>query len=115
MPDVVVRQGLGSAFAPDFPVPDVFVRDLRATGLRGFLSTTRAIDSYLDDRSLPERMAGLECPIKVVFGLRDQRVDPSSVDDYRYLRNVDVTTLEGSGHTPPWEQPDAVAAAILNR
>ncbi|MUL62978.1 alpha/beta hydrolase [Mycobacterium sp. CBMA 234] len=113
MPESVVRKGLSSAFAPGFEVPDVFIRDLRATGLQAFLRSTHAIDAYLAERTLPDRLAALACPAHVVFGLRDQRVASSAVDDYQRIPHMLVTTLPASGHTPPWEQPAAVTAAIL--
>lgn len=113
MPDMAIRRGLSTAFAPGYAVPDLFVQDLRATGLRAFLRSTRAIDTYLGERPLVDRLNALFCPIHVMFGLCDQRVDPTSVDEYRRIPHVQVTTLASSGHTPPWEQPDAVTAAIL--
>ncbi|WP_078312228.1 MULTISPECIES: alpha/beta hydrolase [unclassified Mycobacterium] len=113
MPESFVRKGLSTAFAPGFAVPDVFVYDLRATGLDRFLRSTRAIDAYLEQRPLPERLTALACPTHVVFGLRDQRVNPGAVDDYRFVPHLEVTTLPNCGHTPSWEQPEAVTTAIL--
>ena len=113
LPDMAIRKGLSTAFAPGFGVPDLFIQDLRTTGLPALLRSTRAIDAYLGERPLVDRLNALDCPIRVVFGLRDQRVNPSAVDEYRRIPHVQVTTLASSGHTPPWEQPDAVTAAIL--
>ena len=104
---------LASAFAPGATVPDMFVRDLRNTGLRAFLRSTRAIDAYLSTQPLPARLATLACPTHVLFGLQDQRVDPGSIDDYRDVPRLTVTALPDAGHSPIWEQPAAAAAAIL--
>jgi pimeloyl-ACP methyl ester carboxylesterase len=113
MPRPVAAKGVASAFAPGTTVPEVFVRDLRNTGLHAFLRSTRAIDTYLNTQTLPARLSALACPTRVVFGMQDQRVDPASVDDYRHAPAVTVTTLPDSGHSPNWEQPAATASAIL--
>jgi pimeloyl-ACP methyl ester carboxylesterase len=113
MPRAVAAKGLAGAFAPGTTVPEVFVDDLRNTGLPAFLRSSRAIDTYLDTQTLPARLAALACPIHVVFGMQDQRVDPASVDDYRRVPAVTVTTLPDAGHSPNWEQPAAAASAIL--
>lgn len=113
MPDSFVAKGLASAFAPGFAVPEIFVRDLRATGLTTFLHSTDAIDTYLHHQALPGRLTTLACPTHILFGLRDQRVDPTSADAFRAVPHAIVTTLPDAGHTPPWEVPSAVATAIL--
>jgi pimeloyl-ACP methyl ester carboxylesterase len=113
MPRAVAAKGLASAFAPGTTVPEVFVDDLRNTGLHAFLRSRRAIDTYLNTQTLPARLAALACPIHVVFGMQDQRVDPASVEDYRHVPAVTVTTLPDAGHSPNWEQPAATASAIL--
>jgi pimeloyl-ACP methyl ester carboxylesterase len=113
MPRAVAAKGLAGAFAPGTTVPEVFVDDLRNTGLHAFLRSTRAIDTYLSTQPLPARLATLACPTHVVFGMQDQRVDPGSVDDYRHVPGLTVTTLPDAGHSPNWEQPAATASAIL--
>ncbi|MFD4352657.1 alpha/beta fold hydrolase [Nocardia sp. NPDC058518] len=112
-PRARVIAGLATAFAPGTPVPEAFVSDLRATGRSAFLRSTRAIDDYLRLRPLDARLARLAQPTSVLFGLRDQRVDPESIRHFRGLANVAVTTLPEAGHTPPWEAPTAVAADIV--
>lgn len=107
-----LRAGLRSAFAPGYDVPEPLVEDLRATSRRAFVGSSVAIDRYLQDRSLAARLADLEVGVHVVFGLKDQRVDPVSLSVYDGLADVCVTTIRNVGHTPPWEAPEAVAAAI---
>ncbi|MGV0050644.1 alpha/beta fold hydrolase [Mycobacterium colombiense] len=113
MPDSFAAKGLASAFAPGFAVPEIFVQDLRATGLKTFLRSTDAIDTYLRHQALPGRLTTLACPTHALFGLRDQRVDPTSADAFRAVPHATVTTLPDAGHTPPWEAPSAVATAVL--
>src|SRR5258708_6390597 len=76
MPRAVAAKGLAGAFAPGTTVPEVFVDDLRNTGLPAFLRSSRAIDTYLNTQTLPARLAALACPTQLLFGLQDQRVDP---------------------------------------
>ena len=110
-----LRAGLESAFASGFDVPTVFVEDLKATPWSAFVRSTKAIDAYLSERPLAERVGALPVPATVVFGEEDRRVDPASLAGYDGLREVSVVRLPGVGHTPIWEQPEAVAEAIRRR
>ncbi|MGF6885277.1 pimeloyl-ACP methyl ester carboxylesterase [Nocardia sp. GAS34] len=67
------RAAQRSAFAPGTPVPDQFVADLRTRGRRNFAAGTRAIDTYLAVRTLPDRLARLTRPIALAFGELDAR------------------------------------------
>ena len=111
MPSSLAAQGLSTAFAPGHDVPAVFVRDLRATGHGPFLAASRAIDEYLSERPLLERLTSLDQAVDVVLGRQDGRVDLGPYDDDERLR---VTSIEAAGHTPPWEAPAAVAAVITD-
>ncbi|MCW2867834.1 MAG: putative hydrolase, alpha/beta hydrolase family [Marmoricola sp.] len=111
MPRSAAARGLGTAFAPGHGVPEVFVDDLRATGRGPFVAASRAIDRYLGERPLPERLAALGVPVHVVLGSRDQRLDLGAYAAEPSLRR---TTLPAAGHTPPWEAPDEVAALITS-
>ncbi|MFE9790017.1 alpha/beta fold hydrolase [Nocardia salmonicida] len=108
----MASRGMASAFAPGFPTPAQFVRDLRATRLETFLSATRAIDTYLATRPLWDRLADLNCPIDVVAGQLDQRIDPASYLESAAMPNVRLTVLPRAGHTPIWEDPEAVTTVI---
>lgn len=107
-----LRAGLRSAVAPGSEVPAPFVEDLRDTSHSAFAGATKSMNRFLSERPLAERLTSLQIPIDVVFGLRDQRVDPSSLAVYDAVAGVRVTTLEGVGHSPPWEAPEAVSQAI---
>ena len=111
MPRTAAARGLETAFAPGHGVPEVFVDDLRATGRGPFVAASRAIDRYLDERPLPQRLAALGVPVHVVLGARDQRLDLGAYAAEPSLRR---TTLPDAGHTPPWEAPDEVAALITS-
>jgi pimeloyl-ACP methyl ester carboxylesterase len=107
-----VRDGLASAFADSFAVPDAFVADMRATRWDSFVGATTALDEYLAERGLGERVGALSAPVTVVFGEQDRRVDPASLSVYDGLGNVTVVRIPDAGHTPIWETPERVAAAI---
>lgn len=112
LPDALLAIGLRSAFAPGHPVPRLFVRDLRATGRTAFLGSTRAIDTYLAARPLPDRLETIGLRALVLFGTLDQRVDPDAATLYRKRVDTTVLPLPCAGHTPPWELPQLTAQLV---
>jgi len=106
------RRGLRSAFAPGFPVPDAFAEDMCRTSHEVFVRASAAVDAYLQRRPLFERLGALTQQVLVVFGERDGRVDPRTLDGYGPLSNVTVTTIPEAGHTPIWEAPERAAELI---
>ncbi|MEV0685641.1 alpha/beta hydrolase [Nocardia sp. NPDC050378] len=105
------RAAQQNAFAPHVPVPDQFVADARARGRADFVRSSRAIDTYLGTRSLPERLGGLPMPVDLVFGELDARV-ARPIGHFDGLPRARVTELPNVGHTPPWEAPEVVADLI---
>jgi pimeloyl-ACP methyl ester carboxylesterase len=110
--DDKLRTMMRTAFAPGHEVPHVFVEDLRRTTLAAFTGASAEIDAYLKRRPLPERVGALTQQALVVFGERDGRVDPSSLDGYGPVANATVVTIPEAGHTPVWEAPDRTAELI---
>lgn len=104
-----VRAGLQTAFAPGFTVPDPFVADMRATSWDAFVGATTALDDYLAERDLGARVGALPVPVTVVFGEQDVRVDAESLSVFK---DAEVVRIPEAGHTPIWETPEQVAAAI---
>lgn len=104
------REGLRTAFGPGHDVPDVFVADARRLSWTTFVRATRAVDEYVAERPLAERLAALGVPATVVFGEEDHRVDPGSLASFP--PEVEVVRVPGAGHTPVWEAPGVVGAAI---
>ena len=100
------RRALSTAFAPDTPIPDQFVADLRATGRRRFVAASRAIDAYLAKAPLAARLSKTGVPAELIFGQHDARVAPPTSNTLTH------TLLAGVGHTPPWEAADRVADLI---
>jgi pimeloyl-ACP methyl ester carboxylesterase len=103
------RRALATAFAPGTPIPDQFVADLRATGRRSLVSASRAIDTYLAQAPLADRLAASGVPFELIFGERDQRVAPPPPNLFSPHH---TTLMRGVGHTPPWEAPSRIAELI---
>jgi pimeloyl-ACP methyl ester carboxylesterase len=108
-----IRTMLRSAFAPGHDVDDVFVEDLKRTTRAAFTGSSAAIDDYLRRRPLAQRVAALTQQAFVIFGERDGRVDPASLDGYGPVANATVATIPEAGHTPVWEAPERTAELIL--
>ena len=107
-----MRSGLASAFAPGYEVPNPFVEDMRATSWEAFAGATSSLDDYLAERDLGHRVKALSVSTTVVFGERDQRVDPASMSVYDDAENATVARIPEAGHTPIWETPERAAALI---
>jgi pimeloyl-ACP methyl ester carboxylesterase len=106
------RAAMQTAFAPGHDVPDVFVEDMKRTTRAAFTGASAEIDGYVRRRPLPDRLGALTQQALVVFGERDGRVDPASLDAYGPLPNVTVVTIPEAGHTPIWEAPERTAELI---
>lgn len=113
MSDDQIKATMRSAFAPGHDVDDVFVEDLKRTTRAAFTGSSSAIDDYLRRRPLPQRVAALTQQAFVIFGERDGRVDPASLDGYGPVANATVATIPEAGHTPVWEAPERTAELIL--
>ena len=111
-PEAKLRDGLRSAFAPGADVDDVFVADLRATPWTAFTGATAAIDAYLAERPLADRLRALSLPVDVVYGEQDGRVDPEAFAALGGVPGVSAHPIAAAGHTPIWETPEAVARLI---
>lgn len=114
LPQRVRRDGLRTAFAPGTEVPDVFLAAAGAARWRTFRDATLAIDHYVHDEPLPERVAALDVPVTIVFGEQDARVDPATVARYEALEDGPaVLRIPQSGHSPVWETPERVVEVLL--
>jgi pimeloyl-ACP methyl ester carboxylesterase len=108
-PERALRRGAQSAVATGAAVPEQALRDLRATTASALSAANRALDDYLAEQPLAERVAKLGVPTLLVFGDEDGRIDVSAFDAFTADRAV---RLPGVGHSPPFEAPAAVAEAI---
>lgn len=111
-PDSAVRNGLESAFAPGFDVPDAFVDDFRDMTYSSYDGSHDAVDEYREQQGLADRLADEQVPLLVAFGSRDDIADPASAQDYRKVPDARIVTLDGAGHSPHVEQPARTARLI---
>ncbi len=106
-----VRSGLRTAFAPGFDFPEFFVDDFRLLSWRTFAGAMTWIDEFISEKTLHERVQRIAAPTTMVFGEKEQRIDPAAFGRYSPTR-ADVVAIPDAGHTPTWETPDRVAEAV---
>jgi pimeloyl-ACP methyl ester carboxylesterase len=115
-PDFSIRDGLGVAFAPGFPVPDAFVEDVKRMTYSAYTGSHDAFDDYTGEKSLPERAAAIGKPLLAIMGAEEQIAnDPSeALAAYRDADPEAQTKLiAGAGHSPNVEKPAQTAALVL--
>jgi pimeloyl-ACP methyl ester carboxylesterase len=112
VPDGMVRDGLESAFAEGFEVPDRFVEDFRDMTYTSYDDSHRGADDYSKESGLAERLADESVPLLVVFGSDDELVDPKSAQGYRTVPGARIVVLDGVGHSPHVERPGATARLV---
>ncbi|MGH8876814.1 MAG: alpha/beta fold hydrolase, partial [Stackebrandtia sp.] len=79
-----------------------------------FTATDQAVDDYLEDTTLPDRLTTVDKPLLVIFGKEDKRWKSSSAADYRTVSGAKVELLPGTGHTPMLEDPSRSAELLLD-
>jgi pimeloyl-ACP methyl ester carboxylesterase len=114
VPDPMIRQGLESAFADGFDVPDRFVDDFRDMTYSSYDGSHDAVDAYREESGLAERLADERVPLLVVFGAEDEIAEPESAQDYRIVPGARIVLMDGAGHSPHVEKPRATARLIQN-
>lgn len=110
-----IRKGARTSggFTRPVEIPDAFIEDLLTTTHRDFVASARASTKYLQQQSLPDRLAPLGVPLLVVFGAEDRRYRSSSAAEYRAVPGARVELLPGVGHTPMMEDPEATSELLL--
>ena len=111
--DAWIRQGVRVTAARPVDVPDEMVAAVRAIRYRTLRAILRCNAAYVDQRSVPDRVAALDLPVLVVCGTADPRWDPAAARRYQGLPNVRVEMLPGVGHVPILEAPDTTGKLLL--
>lgn len=114
------RRAIAATFAAGSVVDDAEVAELAELAMRadGLPMTPRTI-RYMEDRQAEERRftGAIErhpAPLAVVWGDQDPIAVVAMVDELRAARpDVVVTLLEGVGHYPMLEHPEAFGTAVL--
>jgi pimeloyl-ACP methyl ester carboxylesterase len=112
VPDSLVRDQLESAFAPGFDVPDQFVRDFHRMTYSSYDGSDEKSNDYLGKRGLGDRLSSLGEPLLVIYGQKDDIVDPDSFARYSEIPGATVNRIADAGHSPMVEKPAQVSALI---
>jgi pimeloyl-ACP methyl ester carboxylesterase len=111
--DAMIRRGISATTARPVDIPGDAVADLKNITYRTFRKVLRRNAAYVAERSVPERLAGLDVPVLVIFGAADPRYEPSSAHQYDAVPNARVETLPGVGHVPILEAPETTSELLL--
>jgi pimeloyl-ACP methyl ester carboxylesterase len=116
-PDFSIRDGLGVAFAPGFPVPDAFVDDVKRMTYSSYLGSHDAFDDYTAEEALPERAAALDKPLLAIMGAEEQIASDPRAALAAYGRadpSAQTELIAGAGHSPEVEKPAQTARLVLD-
>ncbi|MFD2467118.1 alpha/beta fold hydrolase [Amycolatopsis silviterrae] len=111
--DDQIRHAISDGFRPGYEIPSWIVDQARDVDLAVFGAISEAIRAYLNERTLPARLAPLGKPLLVLFGDEDRRWRPSSASDYLAVPDASVEMLPGAGHSPNIEDPPRTATSLL--
>jgi pimeloyl-ACP methyl ester carboxylesterase len=77
-----------------------------------YVGTNEATTSWVEQRSIPDRLRDVRLPLLVVTGKEDQLVAPDATARYEGRPDTRVVVLDGIGHTPPVEAPSRTAELL---
>jgi pimeloyl-ACP methyl ester carboxylesterase len=109
----MIRKGISATTARPVDIPNDAVADLKNITYRTFRKVLSRNAAYVAERSVPERLAGLDVPVLVIFGAADPRYDPSSAHQYDAVPGARVEMLPGVGHVPILEAPEMTSELLL--
>jgi pimeloyl-ACP methyl ester carboxylesterase len=112
-PDSMVSKSVQREFAPGFPVPEHSVRDVRRMTYTSYTDSLDDFHRFLDAMPLSERAARLRMPILVLWGARDQLVNPAALNDYRRAAGAHIVMVAGAGHSAMIERHAETAGLVL--
>jgi pimeloyl-ACP methyl ester carboxylesterase len=114
-PDQVIRAGLDSAFAKGVEVPDAFVDDLDGMTYSAYDKSSSEASDFVKAEPNSERIKRARVPLLVIFGTKDEIVDPKAADAWaKDVPRAQVVKLPGAGHSPMWERPREVSKLLLD-
>lgn len=118
--DSIVKSGYADAFAPGFDVEDVFadpdrvVADNEAMTYTSFEEARAAGADFLDESSTASRLTATGVPLLAIGGSEDQILDTEqALTGFEAVPGARIEELDGVGHSPNVEDPEAVAELIL--
>ena len=112
--DSAIRRGLAQGFAPNFPVPEKFVADLKQLTYEAFRTAHDESIAFRTAKAPYERLAALTPvpPLLAIFGAEDTIVPPDHAKLWAKVPGARVEMIEGAGHSPMVEAPAKTLALI---
>jgi pimeloyl-ACP methyl ester carboxylesterase len=112
--DTSVRRGLAQGFAPNFPVPDKFISDLRQLTYTAFRSAHEDSIAFRTAKPPYERLAAIKPvpPLLAISGSLDAIVPPDHTKLFEQVPGARTAIIEGVGHSPMVENPSKTLALI---
>ena len=108
--ETVATNGLAPSFRQSNPDEfQEFVSLITANDTAGYAAQCRALVAMDVTSQLPE----VSCPVLLVCGEKDQASTPAAnIVNAALIAEVRLVELADTAHIIPWEQPDAVLAAL---
>ncbi|MQA13327.1 MAG: alpha/beta fold hydrolase [Pseudonocardiaceae bacterium] len=79
------------------------------------MGTTGKFVWPIPDKGLSKRMHRITAPTLIVWGKEDALISPVYAQEFAdRIADSRVEIIEGAGHVPQWEQPDAVRPLVLD-
>ncbi len=119
VPDSVVRDNYGVAFAPGYDLGtfgDVVVDGFRAMTYTSYDRAASEEGDYTDAEPLNDRVRDAAVPLLVIFGTEDQLWDDpaATAEAYSTVPGAEIEMVHGAGHSPNVEKPHETARLILD-
>ncbi len=109
----MVSKTMKALFAPTATeVPAIVVDDFLKMTQHSYVSAKQNLETFATTKSLSDRVTNVGVPLHVVFGDADQWIPPACTKVWSTVGGVSTELLPGVGHTPPLEDPSAVASMI---
>lgn len=113
-PDQVIAAGMDAAFADGVDVPAAFVDELDGMTFSAYDKSTTEANAFIKEQANSERIKRSGLPLLVIFGTKDEIVDPKAADAWaKDVPGARVVKLKGVGHSPLWESPRDVVKELL--
>ncbi|WP_225729113.1 MULTISPECIES: alpha/beta fold hydrolase [unclassified Nocardia] len=104
LPAPALRYAMSSAISRDVQIPDQLVADFKGMTYRSLTASSAASDTYLRERTEPDRLTEIALPTMLLYGTQDHRWQPSAFADYRRVPAIRIQSLD-CGHSPMLEDP----------
>ncbi|QDP97210.1 alpha/beta hydrolase [Microlunatus elymi] len=112
--DSWIRNGLNATAAHPVQIPDEMIAGVSGTSYRTMRAILRCNAAYLNEHTVPQRLARLDLPILVILGDTDRKWSPDlSIEQYRTVSRARIEVLPDVGHVAILEAPERTADLLL--